>query len=169
MDCKGIDKLLIRLPEELGETERRTVESHVRDCGACAAQWRMASLARNIGSTLPVLEPPPFFAGRVMAAIHAQSREVAPWQGVLALSRHVIPALAAVTLIFVSIFAYVELSPPAADLYQVYESVFSLSERTQLSVIADPAGITDESIMRALAEEDFQTYSSKPQPEPRRD
>lgn len=169
MDCKGMEKLRLRLPEELAEAERRALESHVRDCSACAAEWRLAGLARRIGSALPVLEPSPFFATRVLAGIREESQGAAPWQAVLALSRHMIPALAAVTLLFISIFAYTELSPPAVDLYQTYESMFSPAERTQLTVIADPGGITDESIMRALAEEDYPMQLSKPQLEPRRD
>lgn len=169
MDCKGMEKLLLRLPEELAEAERRALESHVRNCSVCASEWRLAGLARRIGSVLPVPELSPFFATRVLAGIREESRGAAPWQAVLALSRHMIPALAAVTLLFISIFAYTELSPPAVDLYQTYESMFSPAERTQLTVIADPGGITDESIMRALAEEDYQMQLSRPQLEPRRD
>jgi hypothetical protein len=105
----------------------------------------------------------------MVSRVREESQGVSIWQIILLLSRHLVPALAMITLAFVSIFAYTQLRGPQVDLYQAYESVFMPADRPQQMVIADPAGITDESILRALTEDESQQHFSVPQTAPKRD
>jgi hypothetical protein len=70
---------------------------------------------------------------------------------ILGLSRQIVPALATVTLLVVSVFAYLEFRGPGPDLYQAYDSIFLSPGRTSRMVIAEE--ITEESILHALAEQ----------------
>ena len=170
MECKRIKQWILRLPDdELPEDSREILESHVRQCSSCARERQLALLARRIGEALPAPDIPPWFASRVTANIRQESQGMSIWQIILILSKHFVPALAAVTLIFVSIFAYLEFGSPQTDISQVYDSLFISSDQPLLMVITDPGEITDESIFRALADEEPQQRAPAPQVQPRRD
>lgn len=169
MGCRSFRKSLVRLPDELTEVERLAIQAHIRECRACADEWQIFALPRRIGRVLPSLEVPPFFSSKMVSRVREESQGVSIWQIILLLSRHLVPALATITLAFISIFAYTQLRGPQVDLYQAYESVFMPADRPQQMVIADPGGITDESILRALAEDESPQHLSVPQTAPKRD
>jgi len=155
MDCSTARTLIFkRIDGELSSEEGGRLDSHVAGCSACARDFKLFSIPRRIGRAIPVLEPPPYFYTRLRARIESEDQSISIWQFILLLSRHMVPALAAVTLALVSVFAYFQITEPKTDLYQVYDSIFMTGDRPQRMVIADQGDITDESVLRAIAELD---------------
>ena len=153
MDCSTARTLVIkRIDGELSSAENSRLDSHLAGCPSCARDYRLFSIPRRIGRAIPVLEPPPHFYTRLRARIESEDQSISIWQFILLLSRHMVPALAAVTLALISVFAYFQISEPKTDLYQVYDSIFMTGDRPQRMVIADQGDITDESVLRAIAE-----------------
>ncbi len=101
-----------------------------------------------------MLEPSPFFYRKLRARLESESRSVTIWQIILGLSRQVVPALATITLALLSVLAYMQLRPATVDVYQAYDRIFMSGDRPHRMVIADQGEITDESVLRALAEDD---------------
>ncbi len=153
MDCSTARNLIIkRIDGELPPAESGRLDSHIAGCSSCARDYKLFSIPRRIGRAIPVLEPPPYFYTRLRARIESEDQSISIWQFILMLSRHMVPALAAVTLALVSVFAYFQITEPKTDLYQVYDSIFMSGDRPQRMVIADQGEITDESVLRAIAE-----------------
>jgi hypothetical protein len=64
-----------------------------------------------------------------------------------------VPALAGITLLLLSIFAYLQLYSPSPDLYTAYDGVFILEDQQpHRMLIAEE--ITDETVLSAIAEEE---------------
>lgn len=141
--------------EDLPAAERDALAAHVSACRSCAAEWKALALPRKIGRVLPPAKVPAYFHTRVMARLRAESQGTSPWNIILSLERHVVPALAVITLVFVTTFAYVELSAPKVDIYQAYDAIFRSGDRPQRMLIADPGEITEENILQVLSEEDL--------------
>lgn len=153
MDCATARTWIFkRIDGELSPEEWARLDLHLAGCSSCARDYRLFSIPRRIGRAIPVLEPPPYFYTRLRARIESEDQGISVWQFILMLSRHLVPALAAVTLALISVFAYFQITEPRTDLYQVYDSIFMTSDRPQRMVIADQGDITDESVLRAIAE-----------------
>lgn len=153
MDCRKIRTLLDRIPDDdLITSEREEVDAHLAACLSCAREYAIVTLPGRIRRVLPIPEPSPFFYSRLAARLRAESQGVNIWQIVQQLARHMVPALAVLTLILVSVFAYVEMSGPPVDMYQAYDSLFIPADMAQRMIITDPADITNETVLRALAE-----------------
>ncbi len=151
MECDELRFQLFRLmDDELSAEERERVDAHLRHCASCARELRILTLPRKIGRSIPALEPPPFFYSRLKARLQAESQSITVWQIILGLSRQLVPAMATVTLVIVSLLAYLEFRGPGPDLYQAYDSIFLSPGHTSRMVIAED--ITDESVLHALAE-----------------
>jgi hypothetical protein len=151
MDCVIARSWLFRLlDEELSSAERDRLQSHLDFCTSCTREWKILSLPRRIGKSIPALEPSPFFYTRLRARLERESQSITIWQIILGLSRQIVPALATVTLVIISLFAYFEFCGPRADFYQAYDSIFLSGDRPSRMVIADE--ITEESVLHALAE-----------------
>jgi hypothetical protein len=151
MDCVLARSGLFRLlDEELSPTERDRLLSHIDSCASCAREWKILSLPRRIGKSIPALEPSPFFYARLRVRLERESQSITIWQIILGMSRQIVPALATVTFVIISLFAYFEFRGPRADFYQAYDSIFLSGDLPSRMVIADE--ITEESVLRALAE-----------------
>jgi hypothetical protein len=152
MRCEVARSWLFRLlDDELTDTEREGLESHLSGCPTCSREWKILSLPRRIGKVMPVLEPPPFFYQRLRENLASASPAMTTWQVLLGLSRQVVPGLAAITLLVLSIFAYMQLRSSNMEFYQAYEEIFMPSDRTERMIIADHDVFTDEVVLRALA------------------
>ena len=162
MECGIARSWLFRLmDEELSPAERDQLQLHLGCCPSCTREWKILSLPRRIGKSIPALEPSPFFYGRLRARLEKESQSITIWQIILGLSRQIVPALATVTLVIVSLFAYFEFCGPRADFYQAYDSIFLSGDRPSRMVIAEE--ITEESVLHALAEKPPTPSSSAPQ------
>ena len=152
MDCTIARSWLFRLlDEELSPAERdrlqvssrllsvlhQGMEDTVRSPGASEDRSRHSNR-------------PPSFMHACGHAWREKSQSITIWQIILGLSRQIVPALATVTLVIISLFAYLEFRGPKADFYQAYDSIFLSGDRPSRMVIAEE--ITEESVLHALAE-----------------
>jgi len=152
MNCADYRKsLLAHIDLELPPGEAERVDRHLSECAACTREYRLLTLTRRIGRALPALEPSPHFYGRLRARLRSETQSVSLWQIVLGLARPVVPALAAVTLALLSVFAYEVVQVEQVTAYQAYDRIFT-SDRPQRMVIADLDEITAESVLKALSE-----------------
>jgi len=156
MECRSVRKMLVWLvDEDLPAAGREALAAHLSACKSCAAEWKALALPKKIGRSLPPARAPEYFHTRVMARLRAESQSASPWNIILALERHVVPALAVITLVFVSTFTYIEFRSPKVDIYQAYDAIFRSGDRPQRMLIADPSDITEENILQVLSEEDL--------------
>jgi hypothetical protein len=63
-----------------------------------------------------------------------------------------IPTLAGITLALLSLFAYLQLRGPEADLYKAYDRAFISEDQSHRTLVAEHGDMTDESVLRAIAE-----------------
>jgi hypothetical protein len=151
MECGVVRGWLFRLmDDELPAEERGQLDAHLSRCPSCAREWKLLTLPRRIGRSIPALEPSPFFYTRLRARLEKEEQSITIWQIIMGLSRQIVPAMATVTLVIISLFAYLEFRGPRMDLYQAYDSIFLSGDRPTRMVIADE--ITDDSVLHALAE-----------------
>lgn len=102
--CGGISRLPAYLDGELNETDREAVKAHLASCASCAEELRRFAAADAALRSLPVPEPPPFFAARVTAAARALNAYHGPFRRFLLFP---VPAAAALTaFIIFNIFTF---------------------------------------------------------------
>lgn len=153
MDCMQARDLVFRsLDGELNLHEESFLNTHLASCPSCAREMKLVSIPRKIARVLPVLEPSPYFYQRLRARLESESETVTLWQILLGLSRPIVPVLATVTLVLISLFAYYQARGPEADVYRAYDMIFMRSDRPTRMVIADQGEITEESVLQAMAE-----------------
>ena len=161
MECGVVRGWLFRLmDDELSAEEQAQLDSHLQLCPSCTKEWRILSLPQRLGRLSPALEPSPFFYARLRARLEIEAQSVTVWQVILGLSRQIVPAMATVTLVIVSLFAYMEFRGPRPDLYQAYDSIFMTPGHSSRMVIAEE--ITDESVIHSLAEKPTTPVLSAP-------
>ncbi len=152
MDCTVARIWLFRkIDDELSSADSRMLESHLAQCPSCMREFRILSIPHRIGLAIPAFEPSPYFYRKLRARIEGEAQSITIWQILLGLSRQVIPALAAITLALVSIFAYFQFHHTNTDVYQAYDRIFVSGERP-LRMVQDE--ITNESVLRAIAEQE---------------
>ncbi|HMI93199.1 MAG TPA: hypothetical protein VK509_17635, partial [Polyangiales bacterium] len=95
MDCRTCEPTLIDLVHsELATDAAREAHAHLATCTSCRASFDTLVAATRLAAQLPMVEPPPELAGRVMAIAEAHAREAAarlrvaaprptPWQALL--------------------------------------------------------------------------------------
>ena len=155
MGCKEARNWIFqRLDGELDFRDLERLNLHLDGCPSCAREMNLLLLPRRLARVIPVLEPSPYFYQKLRARLQGESESVTIWQILLGLSRQIVPALAALTLVLISIFGYQQLRRPEVDVYQAYDSIFMSGDRPQRMVIADLGEITEESVLRAIAEEE---------------
>jgi anti-sigma factor RsiW len=80
--------LLAYVEEELDTAARETVEAHLAECEACAADVRLARTGRDAARGAPLLEAPADLSGRVVGEITPPPRQRAAtgrrWLGIVA-------------------------------------------------------------------------------------
>ena len=153
MDCPEVGARLFRMMDgELPKEEVERIHAHLEVCPACAREMRLLTLPRQIARMFPILEPSPYFYKRLRAALESEDRSVGFWQIVMGLSRQVVPALAAVTLILVTAFAYLQVVAPQADFDQVYEGMIVPVSQPEQFVFAGRGEITDDVVLGMAAD-----------------
>jgi hypothetical protein len=161
MDCNSARSMLFRLlDDEVHPGERQGLDAHLRTCPSCAREQKILMFPRRLARSIPALEPSPFFYSRLKARLERESQSITIWQVMIGMSRQIVPALATVTLVIISLFAYLEYRGSGPDLYQAYDSIFVAADRSTRMVIAEE--ITDESVLHALAEKPANPAFSAP-------
>ncbi len=154
MDCTVTRQMLYRrLDGELSDSERVLLDMHLAQCPACTHEYRLLRIPQRLARAIPPFQPSPYFYGRLKARLVEEDQGLTLWQIILGLSRQVIPALAAITLVLLSLYAYLEIRPPSADVISAYDGIFTSGERIQRMFIADQNDITDENILLSISEQ----------------
>ncbi|HYK91346.1 MAG TPA: zf-HC2 domain-containing protein [Acidobacteriota bacterium] len=152
MDCTAARIWLFRkIDGELSPADCALLDSHLAQCPGCTRELRLLSIPRRIGLAIPALEPSPYFYRKLRARIESEAQGITIWQILLGLSRQVVPALAAITLALLSIFAYLQIHASSPDVYQTYDRMFISSDRPLRMVQGD---ITNESVLNAIADQE---------------
>ena len=152
MKCVEARNLILRkIDLELSDADSRMLDVHLDQCAGCVRHYRMLRLPRQIGAMTARLEASPHFIGILKSRIEDESRDAAFVQQFLGLAKSFIPSLAAVTLALVSVFAYLHLIRPPADLGMAYQRMF-ISENLPVSTLmVEQQKITDANILSAIA------------------
>jgi hypothetical protein len=154
MDCAAARTSIFRSVDgELSVREQEQLQGHTDACASCSRQLKLLLLPRRIGRVLPAFEVSPFFYQRLRAQL-AESQSLTISQFVLGLSRQMVPALAVLTLVLVSVFFYSQIGTTDGDVYQAYDMIFMSGDRPARMVIAEPDDITEEAVLRSIAEDD---------------
>jgi predicted anti-sigma-YlaC factor YlaD len=152
MDCAEARIWFFRkIDNELSAEDNGLLDSHLAGCPACMREFRILEIPRRIGQAIPAFEPSPYFYRRLRARIESDSQNITVWQIVLGISRQVVPALAAVTLALLSVFAYLQIRGAEVDVYQAYDRMLFSGDRALNMVQGE---VTDESVLRAIAEQE---------------
>ncbi len=155
MECSKARILLFRnLDAELAAPESRELETHLLGCDACSREKRLLAIPRKIGKALPVLQPSPFFYTRLKARLDSENQSVTIWQIMLTLSRHLLPAFAAVTLALLSVFAYYQVREPQEDTAQSYDWILQSLDRPHVMLLGGQGDVNDEVVLGTIAEDD---------------
>ncbi len=155
MECSVARKLFFRkIDNELSPLESREVDLHLGQCDSCAREHNLIMLPGRIAQAIPVFKPSPYFYQTLRSRIESEVQSITIWQLTLSLSRQLVPALAAITLAILSVFAYLQLYGPQTDLRQAYDKIFSYEDQAHLAVIVNQGEITDEIVLRAIADQE---------------
>jgi predicted anti-sigma-YlaC factor YlaD len=152
MECTAIQNWLFRkIDGELSDHENEELIAHLARCASCAREYNLLALPQRLASTIPVIEPSPYFSRKLSARIADEANAGAFWQTILSPARRIVPALASITLLLLSIFAYTQLYNPNPDLYTAYARGFITDDQQphQMLIAGD---ITDESVLSAIAD-----------------
>jgi len=167
MECTVARTWLFRkLDEELSPSENDQLDRHLATCDCCVRQLKLLMIPRRLSQVIPALEISPHFYQKLRARIIGEAQEVAIWQIIVGISRPILPVMAAMPLVFLSVFAYFQLRGPNTDFYQAYDNIFMPTDRPERMVIADQEDITNESVFRAITEQTtIQHLSANPEME----
>jgi len=164
MECtEARNRLSRKIDGELSELENKDLDYHLAHCHFCAREYKLLALPHRIARQIPQVTPSSFFHQKLRMRIESESQGIAGWQILWGMARQVIPALAGITLALLSVFAYLQFHGPEADLCRAYERVFITEEQPHRLLVAEQAEITDESVLRAIAEREsnHQSRNSK--------
>jgi hypothetical protein len=144
-----------RIDGELKDDENRELDHHLELCARCARAHRLLMLPRRVAEATPSFAPSSFFYQTLSARISGEIERAANWRPFGGLARQLLPALAGVTLVLLSVFAYHQLRGPDEDLYSAYSrALVSQSLPHQLSV-SEAEKTTNENVLNTIAEREF--------------
>jgi hypothetical protein len=123
---------------QLDDAQLRLVRVHIEGCAGCARAYDAASLASNVihERAVVAIEPPPFFATRVLAAVREQRSQNVPVMLRLWRSASILVSSMAVTTAALAVMSVVT-PAPATETSSVSpysaESVILNDEQDQLT------------------------------------
>jgi hypothetical protein len=153
MKCTEMQTWLFRkMDGELTEPENSELDAHLSTCASCMRDYQLLVLPQRIAQAIPAVTPSPYFYGKVKTQIESETQTAAIWQIVFSLAHRFVPAMAAITLALLSVFAYFQIWGPDADVYKAYHRVFLTEDMPNQMFIADQEAITDENVLNAIAQ-----------------
>jgi hypothetical protein len=154
MECTAIQNWLFRkIDGELSDRENEELIIHLAHCASCAREYNLLALTQRLALTIPAVEPSPYFSRKLSGRIANEANAGAFWQTIFSTERRIVPALASITLLLLSIFAYTQLYSPNPDLYTAYDRAFT-AEDQQSNRMFIAGDITDESVLSAIADQE---------------
>ena len=155
MKCTTVQSWLFRkIDGELSDSENAELDAHLEDCAACSRGYRLLMLPQRIAQTDRAPEPSPFFFQKLSRRIEGETQSSAGWQIFWKLARPMIPALAGITLALLSLFAYVQIHIPEAQLFEDYNLAFISEDQPHRMLVEDQGDITYESVLNAIFEQE---------------
>ncbi len=154
MDCTVARIRLFReIDEELSSSDSKLLNTHLAECPACMRELRMLKVPRTVGQMIPAPESGPYLYRKLRARIEGEAQSITIWQIILGLSRRVVPALAAITLALLSVFAYLQFQGPRLDV-QAYDRVLLSGDRALSMPAVDQGEVTYESVLIGIGDQD---------------
>lgn len=145
------DLILRKLDNELSESENRILDAHLHQCEDCARDYGLLTVPQRIAQAVSPPEPSPFFNQKLITHIESEVQDAAIFQLFFGLARRIIPSMAAVTLVLLSVFTYLQLNNPKDDLHTAYDRMFNGSDLPIQLMVAEQKNISDEIIINAIA------------------
>jgi anti-sigma factor RsiW len=153
MKCENArERLFSKLDGELSDSENLELDEHLAQCEICRREFSMVTLAPKMAGAVPPIKSSPFFYRKLQARIDEEVRGAANLQIFWGLAGKMIPALAGVTLLLLSVFFYLQMNAPEAEFYQAYEGIYILDDQSHRILAAEQNDITYESVLTAIAE-----------------
>ncbi len=153
MECTGVrNRLFQKIDGELATLENAELDAHLAECSSCTREYGLLSLPHRIAREIPPPEASPFFYQKLRMRIDSEAPGIAGRQTYFGLATRMIPTLAGITLALLTVFAYFELHGPEADIYRDYDRAFVSEDQTHRTLVAVHGDITDEGVLRAIAE-----------------
>ena len=152
MKCSAIQDLMLRkLDDELSESETAILDEHLARCAACAREYSLLTVPQRIAQAISPPEPSPYFRQTLKTRIESEAQNAAIFQLFFGLARRIVPSMAAVTLVLLSVFTYLQLNNPQDDLHTAYEKMLTGADLPFPLMVTEQRKITDESILSAIA------------------
>ena len=152
MKCSDMQSLMLRkLDDELSESENGMLYAHLARCASCAREFGLLTVPRRIARTLSPPETSSYFYQKLKIGIENESRNAAILQLSFGLARRIIPSMAAIALVLLSVFTYLEWNNPQDDLHAAYEKMFAGADLPLHLVVTEQRNITDERILNVIA------------------
>lgn len=155
MECDEVQiRLFRKIDGELSESENGDINAHLAQCPSCSRDYALLALSRRAAPRIPQITPSPYFYQKVQLRINRETQTMAGWQMLWGLARHLIPAMAGITLALLSALAYLQWQNPPSPRFDSYESIFVAEDQPRLLFAAGQGEITDVSVLKAIAERD---------------
>ena len=140
------------------------LDEHLKVCVACRQEYHLFSLPHTIARNAASVTAPSWFYQKLRANIKAMeveaARSAASLEIVWRLAYRMVPALAGITLMLISIFAWQQ-TQLAATLPHSYDQIFIADDATPVILTAEQNDITYESVLTALAERQLDSFDAK--------
>jgi anti-sigma factor RsiW len=144
MSCKRIEgKLVAFMDGRASDSDRRVVESHLKNCAACQARIEGFSGVWAMLNEVPVIEPSQAFEARLRARMAAEPQRQNFWAGLSAMLPSPRLALAVALL---AIFSMWQSSSPVA----VNETAAPASSDAEFRMIQDLPVLENYDVLTSL-------------------
>lgn len=144
MSCKRIEgKLVAFMDGRASDSDRRVVESHLKNCAACQARVEGFSGVWSMLNEVPVIEPSQAFEARLRARMAAEPQRVGFWAGLAAMLPSPRLALAVALL---AVFSLWQSSRPVT----VNETAAPVSSDAEFRMIQDLPVLENYDVLTSL-------------------
>jgi anti-sigma factor RsiW len=144
MSCKRIEgKLIAFMDGRASDSDRRVVESHLKECTACQARVEGFCGVWSMLNEVPVVEPSQAFEARLRARMAAEPQRVGFWAGLAAMLPSPRLALAVALL---AVFSMWQSSRPVT----VNENAAPVSSDAEFRMIQDLPVLENYDVLTSL-------------------
>ncbi|HSW37879.1 MAG TPA: zf-HC2 domain-containing protein [Acidobacteriota bacterium] len=144
--------LYCKLDGELSDPENAELDEHLARCEVCRREFSLIFLPGKIAAAVSPVKSSPFFYRKLWSRIEDENMKAASWHVLWGMSRKLIPTMAGITLLLLSVFMYLRMNSPEVEWHQVYEGIYQINGQSHRILAAEQHDITYESVMTAIAE-----------------
>jgi hypothetical protein len=155
MNCATVQSWLFRkIDGELSDPENMELDAHLAKCVPCSREYGRLTLPHRIAQAALPPAPSPFFFQKLRTRIDREIKENAGWRALWGLARPMVPTLAGITLVLLSVFAYQQIRNPEIDPYRTYDRAFISEGQSNQILVTDQWDAGYESILNTVAEQE---------------